>query len=125
MRKVGEMTDERAVVQLYAHECRGDCGHWSDCAVHNEPAFPAGPCNCGANVRAAWTITVPDGRRIDILALIKVLRDIVDSVDRGIYDPHAFADHARRVLRANDRGYTPDKAAAYASPRGSDQGRAR
>jgi hypothetical protein len=21
--------------------------HWSDCAVHNEPAFPAGECNCG------------------------------------------------------------------------------
>jgi hypothetical protein len=22
-------------------------GHWSGCAVHNEPAFPAGPCDCG------------------------------------------------------------------------------
>ena len=22
--------------------------HWSDCAVYNEPAFPAGPCDCGA-----------------------------------------------------------------------------
>lgn len=22
--------------------------HWSDCAVHNEPALPAGPCDCGA-----------------------------------------------------------------------------
>ena len=22
--------------------------HTSDCAVHNEPAFPAGPCDCGA-----------------------------------------------------------------------------
>jgi hypothetical protein len=21
--------------------------HWSDCAVHNEPAYPAGPCDCG------------------------------------------------------------------------------
>ena len=20
--------------------------HASDCAVHNEPAYPAGPCNC-------------------------------------------------------------------------------
>lgn len=24
----------------------GNCGHWSDCAVHNEPAMPNGPCNC-------------------------------------------------------------------------------
>lgn len=22
--------------------------HASDCAVHNEPALPAGPCDCGA-----------------------------------------------------------------------------
>lgn len=22
------------------------CGHTSDCAVHNMPAYPAGPCNC-------------------------------------------------------------------------------
>ena len=22
-------------------------GHWCDCAVYNEPALPAGPCNCG------------------------------------------------------------------------------
>lgn len=21
--------------------------HWSSCAVHNEPAYPAGPCDCG------------------------------------------------------------------------------
>lgn len=24
--------------------------HWSDCAVHSEPAYPAGPCDCGAVV---------------------------------------------------------------------------
>ena len=21
--------------------------HWSDCAVHNEPAYPTGECDCG------------------------------------------------------------------------------
>lgn len=24
----------------------GGCGHWSDCAQHNEPAMPNGPCDC-------------------------------------------------------------------------------
>ena len=24
--------------------------HWSDCAVHNGPALPPGPCNCGADM---------------------------------------------------------------------------
>jgi hypothetical protein len=26
-----------------AHDDCRDCGHWSDCATRNEPAFPAGP----------------------------------------------------------------------------------
>lgn len=25
--------------------------HWSDCAQHNEPAEPNGPCNCGGFMR--------------------------------------------------------------------------
>lgn len=25
--------------------------HWSSCAVHNEPAYPAGPCDCGGLVK--------------------------------------------------------------------------
>ena len=29
-------------------ECRDGIRHASDCAVHNEPAFPAGPCDCEA-----------------------------------------------------------------------------
>lgn len=36
------------------HECADDgCEHASDCAVHNEPAFPAGPCNCGVDARVS------------------------------------------------------------------------
>jgi len=31
----------------------GKCPHRSDCAVHNEPAFPAGPCDCGHDLKAA------------------------------------------------------------------------
>jgi hypothetical protein len=27
--------------------CRDGVLHWSDCAVHNGPAYPAGPCDCG------------------------------------------------------------------------------
>jgi hypothetical protein len=28
-----------------------DCGHRSDCATHDEPAMPAGRCNCGKVTR--------------------------------------------------------------------------
>lgn len=27
--------------------CHGQIAHASDCAVHNAPALPVGPCNCG------------------------------------------------------------------------------
>lgn len=27
--------------------CLRDGLHWSDCAVHNRPAWPIGPCDCG------------------------------------------------------------------------------
>lgn len=43
--------------------------HWSDCATHNAPAYPAGPCNCGrdaevdAAVHAAWPEVTANGVR--------------------------------------------------------------
>ena len=49
-------------------------------------------------IRDSWIITVPDGRTIDVLALVRVLRHIVESVDAGIYDANAFAYEARQVL---------------------------
>jgi len=27
--------------------CKDGALHWSDCAVHNEPAYPRGECDCG------------------------------------------------------------------------------
>lgn len=40
----------KAWVQLASCQCP-ECKitpHLSSCAVHNEPAFPKGPCDCGA-----------------------------------------------------------------------------
>jgi len=41
-------------------EAAADKLHWSDCAVHNGPAYPAGPCDCGAAQEPVAWIT-PDG----------------------------------------------------------------
>jgi hypothetical protein len=32
--------------------CKDGPKHWSDCAVHNEPAYPAGPCDCGTTAQS-------------------------------------------------------------------------
>ena len=46
--------------------------HWSDCAVHSEPAFPAGRCNCGtaasrlrAGIREVVAVCEQDARDQD------------------------------------------------------------
>ena len=33
--------------------CKDGTLHLSDCAVHNEPAYPIGPCDCGAAIAKA------------------------------------------------------------------------
>lgn len=42
--------------------------HWSDCAVHNEPAYPAGKCDCGGYTSPPaskpW-VGLTDGERLD------------------------------------------------------------
>lgn len=35
------------------HTCGSACSHASDCAVHNEPAMPAGPCDCATRMPGA------------------------------------------------------------------------
>ncbi len=49
--------------------------HWSDCAVHNEPAYPNGPCDCGNDAPSTeledeqaaekGPITQPGGVQVD------------------------------------------------------------
>ena len=41
--------------------------HASDCALHNEPAFPAGPCDCGV---------VEDAKVSLLLTVARILRAI-------------------------------------------------
>ena len=40
--------ERRDAIDAYRALLRGPMQHASDCAVHNMPAYPAGPCDCGA-----------------------------------------------------------------------------
>lgn len=52
-RKIARQNAVAKIWPLMGYELRskiaknGCCGHASDCAVHSEPAYPAGPCDCG------------------------------------------------------------------------------
>ena len=43
------MTDEQVTSHAIARRKAGPNAHLSDCAQHNEPAFPNGACDCGAS----------------------------------------------------------------------------
>ena len=59
--------------------------HDSDCALHNAPALPPGPCDCGAVRRARIArlrtrlkqITPNDGDMIDLIGVVKGLIDVL------------------------------------------------
>jgi hypothetical protein len=79
-----------------AHDDWWDCGHWSNCAAHNEPACPAGPCDGGGYARGGL---IGDGA--PGLALIHAGDQYIS---RAQFDltailpaPIPAADHARLV----------------------------
>ena len=51
---------------------RNHKGHYSDCAVHNGPALPLGPCDCGLEERLKQGDQGPEEK----LTLPQVLSDI-------------------------------------------------
>lgn len=52
------------------HVCKSEtgngCDHRSDCSVHNEPAWPEGPCDCGL-AGSTWGAALP-GKCMDTVA---------------------------------------------------------
>ena len=59
---------------------RAMADHKSDCAVHNEPALPAGPCDCGADKP-----------------------DVVEAMARAIFDTAIGANHWENPWYADER----------------------
>jgi len=104
------------------HLIASKVGHQSDCALHSEPAYPAGACNCGCRVcqRNGWLPTLDLSR---ILVAIREhggeyslsnrkpgdiasvwLEKFYGEVDRkeGLRDTHAIVLAVVRALEGND-----------------------
>ena len=50
-----------AIAELESQE---PVAHWSDCAVHSEPAYPKCECNCGGFNPLAWLVEDVDGSHL-------------------------------------------------------------
>lgn len=59
-------------------------GHWSDCALHREPAMEAGPCNCGRLDLAAYD------RYVAIVGDIPTPGSLADFIAQG--EPPSFVE---------------------------------
>ena len=69
--------------------------HASDCAVHNEPAYPKGACNCGEqpkNEPVAWKL-------VPIKPTDEMLKAMDECSTEG-YDERLYAGHAASVYMA-------------------------
>ena len=82
--------------------------HWSSCPVHNEPALPAGPCNCGDDA--------PETEEDPTLQQVKqILESIFDRMDDvgAVVHPWVIEDFfalAKLVGVSSDRVPTEGRA---------------
>lgn len=53
LEEVEETAMERVMEWCKCRDCSEGGPHRSDCAVHNAPAYPKGPCNCGHKTSTA------------------------------------------------------------------------
>jgi len=75
-----------------------DIEHWSDCAVHNEPAYSAGECDCG------YKETNKDpGAHYRHNLRVKVTKD---DLERGYVDVQLDPAKIDRVYSLNGMGFT-------------------
>lgn len=93
-------------------------GHWSDCALHNEPAYAAGPCDCGGLDLAAYD------RYLAITSRIPSPRSLADFVCDGVAPSLVEPEHSElrdeARLRTSDLPGAHDRIAVLGGAHGMD-----
>ncbi|WON88972.1 hypothetical protein [Delftia sp. UGAL515B_04] len=87
----------------------GSCAHDSSCAVHNEPALPAGPCDCPGSGRNTFTV---DGAGVGLAGaymkggVMRLRLNPIADVARDLgFAPHQTALQANLPLIAAAQKY--------------------
>ena len=72
--------------------CKDGKLHLSDCAVHNEPAYPAGPCDCGVlNQQIAQPAQEPKS------VTYKEVADTMNALRKGNFSQQAAAKEVGKL----------------------------
>jgi hypothetical protein len=82
-----------AVVEKALAQTQEPVAHWSDCAVHSEPAYPKGECDCGGfatppqrkpltigDVKIIWqNLDVREGVIMGLVRAVEAAHDIKEN----------------------------------------------
>ena|SRR3990167_3685277 len=91
--------------QSHAQIARGPAlQHSSDCALHNDPAYPAGPCSCGLE-------KLPNEGSTKTIVLKRVVCDCGEYATQkhSYLLPHARSNPASSAYRRDDCSWCQDR----------------
>jgi hypothetical protein len=75
--------------------------HASDCAVHNEPAYPAGPCDCHLSIASRLDELMTHAYQGSSEAADKIAAELVEKCDKSLRWQTLTIDEINEVLGAD------------------------
>ena len=75
--------------------------HASDCAVHSEPAYPAGPCDCHLSIASRLDELMTHAYQGSSEAADKIAAELVEKFDKSLRWQNLTIDEINEVLGAD------------------------
>lgn len=75
--------------------------HASDCAVHNEPAYPAGPCDCHLSIASRLDELMTHAYQGSSEAAQEIANELIEKFDRSLRWQNLTIDEINEVLGAD------------------------
>lgn len=75
--------------------------HWSDCAVHSEPAYPAGPCDCHLAIASRLDELMTHAYQGSSEAAQEIANELIEKFDKALRWQNLTIDEINEVLGAD------------------------
>ena len=73
-------------------------GHASDCAVHSEPAYPAGPCDCHLSIASRLDELMTHAYQGSTEAADEISKELIEKFDRALHWQNLTIEEINEVL---------------------------
>ena len=75
--------------------------HASDCAVHSEPAYPAGPCDCHLSIASRIDELMTHSYQGSSEAAQEIANELIEKFDRALHWQNLTIEEINEVLGAD------------------------